>query len=422
MIKKFLIAIFCLSLPFTDAYIIHPYLPWPLIISLFMIFPYTVFDGQRKGKMFEGYDGLLVVGWAFGILAIVFSPVDFRYNNVSHTLVLPVVLLGYLFIPLRLISDEKDVSFLVRMFAFMLLWYGVFIVLEYISRNYFGGFYFNSIPHKSDLRNMVGRGWSGWGDVKEFYRPRGLSEESGHSSLIFELGMPVMLYVSSTGIVKSVYAYLIAALCAIAVFILGSSIGMITAPISIVIICIITRKLKLLISVCLLGAIALLIANFAFDGYLEMVIKRMFAKATTMLTGDGDIGSGLERRQAYINTFGLITNYPFGVGWGTTSIMGKVGYSKDSVIMYMGLLSLYSEWLVAVGVLGASVFLVYLFKLLGVVRKCGSYLLLAGLMALLLHYVIISNYWYPYLWISVLFIRLFARFPVQGGPRWAHLN
>lgn len=110
------------------------------------------------------------------------------------------------------------------------------------------------------------------------------------------------------------------------------------------------------------------------------------------------------RIQRWSNAFDLITDQPlFGHGSGIMSIL----YSTGSTSMYL-------ELLVEFGVVGLFLFLLYVLIHLLLLFKLNSkikYFYFVSLCISLMHYTVISNYWYPWSW--TIFVLIVVEYVMQ---------
>jgi len=240
-----------------------------------------------------------------------------------------------------------------------------------------------------------------------YVRARGFAPEPGHSSLLLEvlifLGMAHLAICHASAVKKAAYF----CFCYVGVIATASVAGVVLIP-SVYILASLAHAAiystfkkvsKVLITV---GMGLSVLYGVYYSGqaklYNDFIDNQIIEKYYSYSASDR-----LDRIDVFLS---LISQYNigqliFGAGSG---IVTKYSLGESETI-----LSLYLLVMLELGVLGFAfllIFIIYSFVSLSRVRKVGESYLLAGLIVTFLHYILIANYWYPYLWLCPLVVLL----------------
>ncbi|WP_298485354.1 O-antigen ligase [uncultured Maribacter sp.] len=269
------------------------------------------------------------------------------------------------------------------MLYYALMITSVFVIYEFITLN-FKPALFIELPRQRV--NTYGATFLGL-----FYRPRGFAEESGHMSLFFEFCIPLLIpYIKNLKFSHKIASILIVL---IALILLSSSF---TIFISLLILGTYffiksLQNLKVLIisSIIALSFILFVATNEKSRDYVDKYSNSIFKKVSL----NKENNSVNDRTIRFQEAIGLVKdNFFFGIG-----AMAFKEYSSSASSLNMVLdLWMFSGFL---GLLCLVFFtfvtcLNYYYAITP--NKFGVFL---ALFILIIHYQIITNFWYPFLWV-----------------------
>jgi hypothetical protein len=379
-------------MPFTSAFALNPWLPLPMsfmmVISIYILFSYQL----RVLK--EDWEIFLVI--ILGILGFLCSKSYFGSKNINHTAAILSTVLFFYILPKILLLKCKYIELLGKTVAISLALVSFFIAIEFIGSNFLGINFLNIIPYsRTDLGDALVKGiW---------IRPRGFAEEAGHMAVFYEMALPLSyLYLNNKPfIIKGCY-YIPVFITFIILFSAAAFVALLLAIIIVTVLKI--RSQRSLIILAIISLITVVI--FSSD------ITRHYVDATvgSRLEIFSDASeqnnfSAIDRRNRYENALEIFQSAPFGIGWGMSSQLAEDSQTFAGIVFKeAGLISLYAEILVASGILGLLLFLKFITKkiiTLIMLKSFESRLILVSVLSISLHYIFISNYWFPMLWFSL---------------------
>lgn len=221
-------------------------------------------------------------------------------------------------------------------------------------------------------------------------------------SLFYEFAFPIsLIYINQiSNIINKVIYWLI---CLVGFTLLFSSAGFVCLLIAAIVPNFLKlykkRSLKFILSSVFL--IGFLFASNITRPYIQATV---LTKASIFSSSSEQISSSaLQRSSRYANALELFEVAPLGSGWGTMSGLSRTSSAnyKGVEVKFPGFNSLYLELLLATGIIGLSIFVYGVFRRLIQVIKSRDpdvFLVSISYISLILHYVFVSNYWFPYLW------------------------
>ena len=414
---KKLINIFLICIGMLSAFAITDITPIPLIVSMLaLIFiVIKVFRGNLKVLFFK--EDILV------LLIIVNSWISLALSNVNskvfnHTTAFTIVILLYYFTIRILIINTRESLLDISKYLFIgIMISSVYALFEFISKNYILSLaYINDLIYRPSVM-MYSPIYNG-----RFIRVRSFTEESGVFALYLNVCLPIALiyiYKRYSGIKKGIVLGII--LSAYILTFSAGGIGFLLISIIIaglIYICdnINRKRLKIKITykriyIFIVALICILVGVYLINDSIIEYINPILNKIT--LKND----SG--RFERWNNTL-----YYFKQQESLKQMLG-IGIGKISDIFGRGTTSLYIDLLVQNGVISLIMFVVYIFIIIYKIFNINDkykYLYLISIISVLLHYCIISNFWFPFLWFIITMIQLHQYIIVYEGVEDGNIN
>jgi O-antigen ligase len=381
-------------MPFISAFALNPWVPLPLIYIIAAFIVYVLLSSHVQ-QLFYSDDFYLLMMIVAGLIGMSLVIEYTGTKNLNHVAALSMTILFFYIVVRSLIaklSFEKINSVLVL----SLLMVSIFVIIEFIATNYFGVNFLKIIPYtRNDLSEAL--------TIGNLARPRGFAEEAGHMAMFYELVLPlsVIYFRNKSTIVTSCY-YLLIFTSFILLFSSAAIVSLILATFTILFLNFYKKQYLFALVILLMIILIFFSSNFT-QFYLEGTI---FKKLQIFLSSSQQTDiSVITRSERYSQAFIYFISSPFvGIGWGTVSQLAVSSRIYAGVVSPGGFISLYAEILVASGVIGLTMFVLFLFrKIIRLMhsRDPASNMLLISILSLLLHYGFVSNYWFPMLWFSL---------------------
>ena len=246
--------------------------------------------------------------------------------------------------------------------------------------------------------------------LKDFIRLRSFVEESGHLAYFLEALGPIAIYFSSKK--KLLYYPLLVLIlgCFILTF---STAGWLIASLTYLLLLIWNislRKLQSSISVnysilmkYFLGLVAITVILTLNYGTLRFITSVLNEIIVLKITYSGSAEDRTARFLEGINAVWQsdLLRLTFGNG---PAVYDSLGFSRGGTIL------LYLTIVLESGLLGLSFFLLFcgilFYKVIKLKDRRLRFALMFGLISSLLHFFLISNYWYPWFWILAIIIQV----------------
>jgi O-antigen ligase/polysaccharide polymerase Wzy-like membrane protein len=226
-------------------------------------------------------------------------------------------------------------------------------------------------------------------------RPRGFASESGNFALYLEIMMPILAgHYWSTG--RTFRASLVVAIGTIALILTLSAAAFVALPLALVValflrrlICQAKGQATRIPALILLALVPTLVAVIAAQYLDTEVLHGIYDKMTFV-----EEGSARDRLGRWIEALDRISDNPLlGAGAG--------GFLEEGALRF-GVINWWLQILLESGVLGfllLSAFLAHAFIIAVRVHQNPGFAI--AILAASLHYVVISDYWLPWLWFAI---------------------
>jgi hypothetical protein len=397
---RFLSLLSIAALPFSAAFTFHPWAPPNLVMMAGTVLVTLLFATPRLRWNLDPEDWLLIVAMLLGYAGLLFAP-GYGAKTGNHALAILTCVGLYYILAKRNIYGCLSWRTLVNAIALMTFGSALFIIVEFFLANFADVLISSYVPYYLDAPNVeseraVSMVMGLW------IRPRGLAAEAGHMAAIFELGLPLTM-LAFTG-AKRLFRVILFSV-SVAGFVLLSSAAAITALLSSALFVAVRRgsasTVRWIIAlVLLLGAIVV-----TTNENVQLYADRLVLDKTLGMVGleeEEDV-SARDRSQRVRVALDLAAEFPFGFGWGTAAHLTTQGSPLMQDIPG-GFISLPAEFLVAGGwlaLISLGLFFFLRASRLTSVKTVDSEMLLLGLCSLSIHYLTMSNYWFPVLWASL---------------------
>jgi hypothetical protein len=372
-IEKTFFTIAILSLPFLNVFAISEKVSITLLIFSIL---YLLKINYIKYKSIDFL-------YAFFLINMILSTLINNYINFSSLLYTAAYFLIFLIFQKNIIywyTKYKHLFFKILLKTVILT--SIFVIYEFISINLYPKL-FIELPRITvefyDARFL------------RVFRPRGFAEESGHMSVFYEFSIPILIPYLKTLKKYKITIYLI--LISISILLLSSSYTIAISLLTLILFFIIKsiKKAKIIIY----GILSLTIlfstlklnstTNKILDKYSQAVITKVRLNKTNSSVGDRNvkISDGIKVLKKNIIT---------GIG-----AMKFKEYSKSASTLNTTL----DLWLFS-GLIGIiSLILYFLISFINFIisNVPNKIYFLISFCILIIHYQIITNFWFPYLWL-----------------------
>lgn len=394
-----IIAIYYFIIGWVSVLSLNSWLPLPMIVALLitLIDIFYLFSG-RKVNLFE--IKIIIIFYLF-FLDIVISYLfqilkyGFFLSGLTHMLSYFAAIGAYYFGIFFYVYNKKySLKKIYKYLSWGVLFVSVFTIVEFILKNYMGIDFDSIIPRISVINFDATYTIAGI----SIYRARGTASESGHLAMYLSMFIPFIYYYYRYIINNTKKAVLY--ICAILISILFTFSAMGIAELLIMLVLVITiniftelrKKIKtskvLLIS-CSSIAIVVFIywvntKNFNLSFADGIIDKITFANQSVY-----NEGSRFSRWHNAINLF--LESPLIGHGPGIASILFNTGST-----------SFYLELLAEMGFVGLVLFMqIIIFHFTMALKLKGQikYIYIISYVVMLMHFFVISNYWFPWMWV-----------------------
>lgn len=357
-----------LFIPLTGVFPITEKISSQLLIFAFIFFLYL---RKIQIKSDDFYLGIICV-----IFILISTIANFSVRGLSYSLALILSYLIYVNATKILVHELGEKKFFKYLF-YTCLATNVFIIQEFITVNYLGSILLD-LPRSS--RSLVYEPIF----ANRFIRARGFAEESGHMGLFYEAIVPIVLFKLKDITTNTPIRVIFKLTTLISIILLFSSYTTLVALIYIVFYLSknnysVTRK-TLLIS----GSILVLLTSLSW--LLTGLLTKLSLSTNTISTND--------RIARYYCIVQSITEWNPLIGNGPLKLGQQCQVYDSSLNLYLDILIFYG----IIGFIPLSILVIRKYK--KIANSSMSYMKLSFIL-LLGHYFIISNFWYPYLYILI---------------------
>lgn len=399
---KFLTYAYIISLPFTSAFALTGVLTPSLLILLALSVLFLIgFILGTKSLTIDYVDVAALLFWVSVVASFFLNAGSFlSAKPLNHMIAYSFVILANYYMLRNIITDQiikKKISFetLTFLIGIGILITSILGMIEFVAKN----IYFIDVDQY--IPRVAVEKYKPF--ASGFIRIRSVIEESGHLAFYYEILGPIGLY----GVRKNRKLFFLTLITMILGFIFSfSSAGWIIAGGILAIILIertvrklfqVDRKVKVLRFMSLITFSLLVIAGI-FYFYKTIGAQILEATVYDKVTASGSANDRSERVVQVFETLKNANVFHWTFGYGPAAY--------DSLRYEAAALVLYFTFLIESGVLGLSLFLFFvLFNLINIISikdKTLKTIFLCSFVAALVHFVSISNYWYPWFWVLII--------------------
>lgn len=387
-------SLFLFFLGFTDAFAVTAVFPLPFLFIMSAFF-LALFKAYRN--KIELYSVATIISLPLTIFLMIsfisfimqINRIGFTGKGLNHTLSYLVIFVYFSLTIFCLIVYKVDLNSIYKMISYSLLIVSVFTIIEFVSKNFLGLDQFDSfIPRLSNSIDFKASYMIGAG---AFIRSRGFTSESGHNALFLLSFLPFMML---SKIKHKLISIIVVIIALATTFSAAAMFEMVVAGLSVSLVKIIlsrkTIRIKKSNLIIIYIGIIILILVAIFTNTLDYLLA-YFNGIFNKINLDNSSSAGF-RFSRWANSLSLVkNNYLFGAGPGISSIF--LGTASTN---------LYIEMFVETGIVGLFFFLWFITQAVIKVFKLNNttkYFYLFSIFVCIIHYFIIGNYWYPWLWV-----------------------
>lgn len=388
-LRTWLLMTYFVLVPFTYVLAPSPLLPIPLffLVGVLLLVPPV----WRFPLGIRPVDMLLPLMAISGTVAAFWAPSAKSLTHVTAILVCT----GIYFFFVRAIAFTATPRMIGHAATASLLAVSLFVIAESLALNLLGINIHDLLPSPDINAN------SKWTIAGTWHRARGLSEEPAHSALFFALALPVSLLSTRTKL-GNILFYSLTCSAYILLFSTASMLALLAGTVVAAMVSFV-RSPKLLVTVC--GTVALAGIMYASVPTVNKYINHSIVLKVSGLLGEADpVSSSNDRRQRATLFVDLGPQFAWGRGWGTLSHFNQEQKALFGKEVPASFLSLYADVYAASGAIGLVALLVFIGERLvrlALSRRRAALPVLVAVVALCIHYSVIGNYWYPFIWLAL---------------------
>jgi O-antigen ligase len=375
----------------TSAFALTPVTPIPLLVAMALLMLLLFFVGTSARRLYLPFFVEDVFIYLFlvsvGISAIINGVNDPK--NFNHFISYVAVVVLYLFV----IRSALHVSGLSRSTIFFTIFLGVFGasfygLVEFVSKNFFD-FGIDIYMHHSLVKEYQPT-YLGY-----FIRVRSFVEESGHFALYLNTFLPLIVYwVFKAG--RFLFGLTLLSICIGAYVVTFSA----AAVFSVVISCLLVSTFVLFNRPKSKRRLATASGIFVVPLTVSCVALTQWTLVEPIVQKVLLIGGGAQDR---------LTRWQQAFQWWVDSPLWGIGPGGASIIEGTGVVGWYLQVLSETGLIAFLVMVIFVLLVLRRILAINDgvkYAYLISFLACLIHYAVISNYWYPWLWCLIALIQL----------------
>ena len=395
--KNIIFNLYILSLPFSFAFSFYNgIITFSLMISIFMLLEIIFANKFKISNVLFAY---ITPALIFIVYVLVNSIINLNFSGqfLNHVISYIVSALLFLIIPLLYFESFKlkyDINEFFSLISFMIFFTCLYAVLQFVFNNFFQ-INLDDYLHwpSKEVSNSLALG---------YFRAKGFFAEPGHFALFLECFIPIIFwfFYRSKKIFNS-FLKNITFLIIISSFVLTvSAAGFACLSLAFILVLLInfrnlSKYLPTSMTKILLFFVSAFLVFYLTNDYLNLV-DVIYTNSLDKLTSS--VGSTEDRTNRLVVFYAIVKNmniidYIFGHGPNATVLLG---YPKN-----LTMILLYHLLFIELGIIGLFSFLsiIYVFfKKTYLINGKLRFFIQVSLISLLLHYIFIGNYWYPYLW------------------------
>lgn len=395
-----IISLYLFLIGWTSAFAL-PFLPIPrilggilLLLSVILALSNRKVRGLNKKLLIVIYLFVLVIFISFAIQAF---GIGINFTGFGHTFLFTfTILVNFIAIYTAISLTNYPIVKVYKHLSWGVVFVSVITIAEFISRNFLNlEFDFLRISRENPNTYAIAG--------ERFFRARGTVVESGHLAMYLLMFAPFVYHYQLNINKSKLKTFLSLLTVAFAVFFTFSAAGF--AELALILLVVVGVFLVKLFQKIKLSQILMVypivfviflcsIYYFAYKGGNLNFLASIIDKLTFANYSIGDPGSRITR---WFRAWELFKESPIiGHGSGITSIVYDTGST-----------SLYLEILTGTGLLGLGLFLIIMFYHLNIIFKLQGnlkYIYLVSFVTMTVHYSVISDYWYPWMWLLFVMI------------------
>lgn len=375
-IEKRLISLVCLALPFTGILGIDATIGIPFYISMFLILlsvnkVYFIKDDFYMISMFS----LLLLSTLINYDKSTISSLFYIIGFMISFFIYQKVIFGY--------YHKYRVQILKMIFITTMI-FCIYVIYEFITRNFIPNLFFDFPRTSLQYYNSI--------FIGKYIRARGFIEESGHAALFLEFSIPISMYYLTKYSNKNL-KYLFIVISLIALFFINSSINIVFIVLFFTFIfikTILSKDIKKWISmiICIFIVNSVIYTNKDIKNSLYQLIN----KANITNSASYDISS--RARIDNLSTSIEVIKKNVVIGIGAHNLEPYLTHADTSY-------SIIIDIFVYGGIFSVVLLIIYVvnkFRYILLINNDVKFYLIASLSMLIIHYNIITNFWYPWIW------------------------
>lgn len=400
ILYKILLKLFFFTMPMTHAFALNGWFPLPFVLMLVFVVTIgisLIATGEARVLLIEKWDWPIIAFVVWMLLSVVVNVASLDGKVASHTMSYIAVLSLYYIAFRSLISKSKvDFDTIMRWVTVSVLFASVFGVFEFLGKNILGYNIDNLVP-RYEQEHEYNPLYFG------FVRARSFMSESGNFALFLEVFSPVIVYYwwskQKTIIALVILTIVIGALCTtMSAAAMASLMTGLTVGISLYFfknIFVGTWRAEFIFSMFRIAVLfaLLVVIVFLVDGVGYIV--PLFEKIG--LVGGASVEDRLYRWEMALIAISI--NPVFGVAPGGFLVSNIVG---QGVVSWW--LQVFLEGGIPAGLFLFLFFVLNLRMVLGITSNI-KYAYIVSLVSAIIHYAVISDYWFPWLWVLIVMIQ-----------------
>lgn len=391
---------------------LHALSPLPIIAAnaliLACVTPFVLAKRPTHSDGFLTTNFLLAVVWIYGIVAWVWQPYPIMEDRWQATIQWAFSFM-FLWIVVRRWIAVSGVSFssISTVAFFTSIFLGFSIIIEFFTLNALGFYFSDFLPFSTEnlpFANIFG---------SALIRPRAFSAEAGFTSMVLELTIPLSLIYWSRASFFAKMNFIVS--CACGAFMLFSLVSIISILCAIFILGSLRKKKIFTKSLLLLGVSIITLTQFFAIGVDDLPFYKIYAffDPSAYYYAEGS------RQETLSAGLALLRQNPLGFGWGLVLQESKIpGSEIDRMIFGSGLINLWLEMAVAIGVILTLVVIGHvcsiLVNLLRVKTKEAD-ICFVCVCSLALHHVAVFELWFPMFWFALALAQVLLAKANGGG-------
>ena len=361
--KNILLSLGIISLPMTGVFE-----PFDQISISFLIFSIIFFCSIWSEKFKTSNIIIAIFFSSVCIFYTLYNPSISGFKYTIGIIVLPII---YTYSGFKIANLPNNIFYNAIIVGLILS--NIFIIYEFTTKNFFPDL-FIELPRKDEIENYNPY------FISKYIRARGFAEESGHMCLTYELFLPIILSSNHFAKLNLPKKILIVASSFVAIIFTFSPISI--SFLILVIFLIFSSRKKY-------NIILFSIFSFILFNIFKLYFIEIYNGFIIKIADSSSRNDRLERLSYVYNNF---DEFLFGIG---PMKISNYFSNLDSS------LNLYLDVFIAYGPLILILLLFIVFRSWFYAFKIDRYGLLISLVIVSLHYIIIHNFWYPFLWILI---------------------